>query len=109
MAMTRAQRRGAHIPSPPEGADPDLDSPPALGDNIATDRLRAFVERIEKLEEERRSIGADIKEVKAEAKGTGFDVAVISFLIRERRKDKDDLDEFNTQADIYRRALQTEI
>lgn len=106
MALSRAQRRRAHIPPPPEGVDPDLDSPPPkAGGNIAADRLRSYVERIERLEEERKTIGTDIKEVKAEAKGTGFDVAVINFIIRERKKDKDDLDEFNTQVEIYKRAL----
>jgi uncharacterized protein (UPF0335 family) len=72
---------------------------------IAGDRLKSFVERIERLEEERRALGNDIKEVYAEAKGTGFDVKIMRQVIRLRRLDKDDLDEQETLLDIYRRAL----
>jgi uncharacterized protein (UPF0335 family) len=72
---------------------------------IAGDRLKSFVERIERLEEERRTLGNDIKEVYAEAKGTGFDTKIMRQVIRLRRMDKDDLDEQETLLDIYRRAL----
>jgi uncharacterized protein (UPF0335 family) len=86
--------------------DPLLDGDdPVQVAGISAERLRSFVERIERLEEERRGIAADIKEVKAEAKGTGFDVRIINFIIRERRMDKDDLDEQETLRDVYRRAL----
>lgn len=72
---------------------------------IAGDRLRSFIERIERLEEERRSIADDIKEVYSEAKGTGFDTKIMRQLVRLRRMDKDDLDEQETLLDIYKRAL----
>lgn len=72
---------------------------------IAGDRLRSFIERIERLEEERRALAGDIKEVYAEAKGTGFDAKIMRKLIAERRMDKDDLDEQETLLDLYRRAL----
>ncbi|MFI4948198.1 MAG: DUF2312 domain-containing protein [Alphaproteobacteria bacterium] len=72
---------------------------------IAGERLRSFIERIERLEEERRTLGADIKEVYAEAKGAGFDTKIMRQLIRLRRLDKDDLDEQETLLDIYKRAL----
>ena len=72
---------------------------------IAGDRLRSFVERIERLEEEKRALGSDLKEVYAEAKGSGFDTKTIRLLIKERRMDKDDLDEQTTMLDLYRRAL----
>jgi uncharacterized protein (UPF0335 family) len=72
---------------------------------IAGDRLKSFIERIERLEEERRTLGADIKEVYAEAKGTGFDTKIMRQVIRLRRMDKDDLDEQETLLDVYRRAL----
>jgi len=72
---------------------------------IAGDRLKSFVERIERLEEERKALSNDIKEVYAEAKGTGFDVKIMRQVIRLRRMDKDDLDEQETLLDIYRRAL----
>jgi uncharacterized protein (UPF0335 family) len=72
---------------------------------IAGERLRSFIERIERLEEERRTLAADIKEVYAEAKGTGFDAKIMRQIIRIRRMDKDDLDEQETLLDIYKRAL----
>lgn len=77
---------------------------PDIG-GIAGDRLKSFIERIERLEEERRTLGADIKEVYAEAKGTGFDTKIMRQVIRLRRMDKDDLDEQETLLDVYRRAL----
>ena len=72
---------------------------------IAGDRLRSFIERIERLEEERRTLSADIKEVYAEAKGTGFDIKTMRQIVRIRRMDKDDLDEQETLLDLYKRAL----
>ena len=72
---------------------------------IAGDRLKSFIERIERLEEERRTLSADIKEVFAEAKGTGFDTKIMRQVIRLRRLDKDDLDEQETLIDVYKRAL----
>jgi len=72
---------------------------------IAGERLRSFIERIERLEEEKRTLAADIKEVYAEAKGTGFDAKTMRQIIRIRRMDKDDVDEQETLLDIYKRAL----
>jgi uncharacterized protein (UPF0335 family) len=72
---------------------------------IAGDRLKSFIERIERLEEERKTLGDDIKEVYAEAKGTGFDTKIMRQLIRIRKMDKDDLDEQETLLDVYKRAL----
>jgi uncharacterized protein (UPF0335 family) len=72
---------------------------------IAGDRLRSFIERIERLEEERKTLSEDIKEVYAEAKGTGFDTKIMRQLIRIRKMDKDDLDEQETLLDVYKRAL----
>jgi uncharacterized protein (UPF0335 family) len=72
---------------------------------IAGDRLKSFVERIERLEEERRALGNDLKEVYAEAKGNGFDTKIMRQVIRLRRMDKDDLDEQETLLDVYKRAL----
>ena len=72
---------------------------------IAGERLKSFIERIERLEEERRALGADIKEVYAEAKGTGFDTKIMRQVIRLRRMDKDDLDEQESLLDVYKRAL----
>lgn len=72
---------------------------------IAGDRLRSFIERIERLEEEKRALQEDINEVYAEAKATGFDPKVMRLVVRQRRMDKDDLDEQETLLEIYKRAL----
>lgn len=72
---------------------------------VAGKRLKSLIERIERLEEEKRALREDIKEVYAEAKGIGFDTKIMRQLIRERRKDADDLDEEATLLDLYRRAI----
>ncbi|HVC54207.1 MAG TPA: DUF2312 domain-containing protein [Stellaceae bacterium] len=72
---------------------------------IAGDRLKSFIERIERLEEEKRTLSEDIKEVYSEAKGTGFDTKIMRQIIRLRRMDKDDLDEQESLLDVYKRAL----
>jgi uncharacterized protein (UPF0335 family) len=72
---------------------------------IAGERLRSFIERIERLEEEKRTLAEDIKEVFAEAKGSGFDTKIMRQIIKIRRMDKDDLDEQESLLDIYKRAL----
>lgn len=78
------------------------------GDNsgpIASDALRAFVERIERLEEEKQTLADDIKEVYAEAKGTGFDTKVLRKVIALRKKDKAEREEEEAVLDLYLRAL----
>jgi uncharacterized protein (UPF0335 family) len=72
---------------------------------IAGDRLKSFIERIERLEEEKKALQEDIKEVFAEAKGTGFDVKIIRQILKIRKMDKDDLDEQEALLDVYKRAL----
>jgi uncharacterized protein (UPF0335 family) len=77
---------------------------PDIG-GIAGDRLKSFIERIERLEEERRALTNDIKEVFAEAKGNGVDTRIMRQVIALRRMDKDDLDEQDALIDVYKRAL----
>jgi uncharacterized protein (UPF0335 family) len=72
---------------------------------IAGERLKSFIERIERLEEERRTLGEDIKEVYAEAKGTGFEPRIMRQLIKIRKMDKDEHDEQESLLDLYKRAL----
>lgn len=72
---------------------------------ISADRLRRLVERIERLEEERKKISADIKDIYTEAKSAGFDPRVIRQIIQLRKKDPDDAEEHVTLFDTYRRAL----
>ena len=72
---------------------------------IAADRLRSLIERIERLEEERKALASDIKDIFAEAKSAGFDVKVIRQIIRIRKQEPADVEEQETLLDIYRRAL----
>ena len=72
---------------------------------VDTGHLRAFVERLEKLEEEKRAIADDIKEVYAEAKGTGFDVKALRKIISMRRQDKDKRREEEAMLELYLSAL----
>ncbi len=72
---------------------------------IAGERLKSFIERIERLEEEKRALAEDIKEVFAEAKGVGFDIKIIRQILKIRKMDRDDLDEQEALLDTYMRAL----
>ena len=72
---------------------------------IAADRLRSIIERIERLEEERKALGGDIRDIYAEAKSAGFDVKVLRQLISIRKKEPADVEEQETLLDVYRRAL----
>jgi uncharacterized protein (UPF0335 family) len=72
---------------------------------VAADRLRSLVERIERLEEERKALGGDIRDIYAEAKSAGFDVKVLRQLIRIRKQEAADVEEQETLLDVYRRAL----
>jgi uncharacterized protein (UPF0335 family) len=72
---------------------------------IAEDQLRSFIERIEKLEAEKKQLGDDIKEIYLEARGSHFDVPIMKKIVRERRMDKDDLDEQQNLLELYRKAL----
>jgi len=72
---------------------------------VAGERLRSFVERIERLEEEKAALAADVKDVYSEAKGTGFDVKVLRQIIRLRKMDQADRREQEEMLAVYMRAL----
>ena len=72
---------------------------------VAVEQLRSIIQRIEKLEEEKAAIGADVKEVYAEAKGNGFDTKAIRQIIRLRKMDESDREEQELVLDTYKRAL----
>ena len=72
---------------------------------IAAGQLRSFIERIERLEEEKKGISDDIRDVFAEAKGTGFDTKVMRQVIRLRKKDKAERQEEEAILDLYLHAL----
>ena len=72
---------------------------------VAAGQLRAFIERIERLEEEKKTISDDIKDVYAEAKGTGFDTKAMRTIIRLRKKDQAERQEEEAMLDLYKAAL----
>lgn len=72
---------------------------------IARDQLKSIVERIERLEEEKAALAADIREVYAEAKGNGYDVKALRRVVRERKLDKAEFQEQEAIIDLYRSAL----
>jgi uncharacterized protein (UPF0335 family) len=73
--------------------------------NFAKAKLRSLVERIEKLEEEKKAISDDIREVFAEARAEGFDVRALRAVIRMYRQDKAERQEYEALIDLYRDAL----
>ena len=80
------------------------DDDPQVG-GIAADRLRSIIERIERLEEERKALGNDVKDIYGEAKSAGFDVKVIRQIIRIRKQEPAEVEEQESLLDVYRRAL----
>lgn len=77
----------------------------ADSDGIAADRLRSFIERVERLEEDRAGLNADIKEVMSEAKSAGFDAKTIRQIVRLRKLDPNERQEQEHLLDVYRRAV----
>jgi uncharacterized protein (UPF0335 family) len=82
---------------------------PGIGHNsentVAGAELRSFIERIERLEEEKAGIAGDIKEVFAELKGRGFDAKAVREILRRRRQDQSELQEFAAIVELYCQAL----
>jgi uncharacterized protein (UPF0335 family) len=85
-----------------ELADAEGDSP---AQTVAAGQLRAFVERIERLEEEKQAIAGDIKDVYAELKGTGFDTKAVRAIVRLRKMDQAERQEQQAVLDLYMAAL----
>jgi len=72
---------------------------------FAKEHLRSFIERIERLEEEKKALADDIREVYSEAKGTGFDTKVMRQVIRLRKMESADRQEQEAMLDLYLSAL----
>lgn len=72
---------------------------------VAADQLKSFVERIERLEEEKKTISEDIADVYAEAKGNGYDVKILRQVIAIRKKDKAEREEMEAILELYLQAL----
>jgi uncharacterized protein (UPF0335 family) len=72
---------------------------------FAKDQLKAIVERIERLEEEKKAIADDIRDVYGEAKGNGYDVKALRAIVRLRKQDKDERVEYEAVLETYMHAL----
>lgn len=78
---------------------------PSIGHNVPRDQLKSIVERIERLEEEKKTLADDIKDVYVEAKGAGWDVKALRSVIRMRRQDPDERREQAAVLETYLHAL----
>lgn len=76
-----------------------------MSDIIQVDQLRLFIERIERLEEEKKGISDDVRDVYSELKGQGYDTKVVRAVIKLRRMEKNDRDEMDALLETYRDAL----
>jgi uncharacterized protein (UPF0335 family) len=86
-----------------QGNDLPEDKPDTGG--IAAERLRSIIDRIERLEEEKKALSSDIKDIYLEAKSAGFEPKVIRQIISIRKQEPADVEEHETLLDLYRRAL----
>ena len=77
----------------------------ATEDSVAQDQLRAFIERIERMEEEKAAVAADIKEIYAEAKGNGFDTKILRKIVAIRKQDDNERLEQEALLELYMSAL----
>ena len=75
------------------------------GHNMAADRLKSIVERIERLEEERKNLQSDIKDIYTEAKSAGFDTKVLRMVVASRKKDQAEWEEQQALLETYMKAL----
>lgn len=72
---------------------------------IAADRLRTLIERIERLEEEKKALSGDVRDIFAEAKSAGFDIKIMRAILKLRKMNAADRDEQEFLLDTYRKAL----
>jgi uncharacterized protein (UPF0335 family) len=72
---------------------------------VAAGQLRSIIERIERLEEDKKQVSEDIKDVYAEAKGTGFDTKALRSIVRLRKKEASEREEEEAILDLYKAAL----
>ena len=88
----------------PDDASFNVSTPDVLN-TTAQGRLKSFIERIERLEEDKAAVSNDMKEVFAEAKGEGFDVKILRKVIRLRKQDKVKREEEEALIDLYLQAI----
>lgn len=77
----------------------------AADKSISAQRLKQFITRIEKLEDEKKNLGADIREVYSEAKSAGFDVKIMRQVVKLRKMEKSDRDEMEALLEVYLDAV----
>ncbi|MEM6381120.1 MAG: DUF2312 domain-containing protein [Pseudomonadota bacterium] len=112
-AKTRAKTKATTKPKPTPKPTPKAETPPepkpqpetVNRGGVAGGKIRAFVERIERLEDEKKGIAEDIKDVYAEAKSDGFDTKVLRKLVGIRKQDPAERQEEESLLDIYMHAL----
>jgi uncharacterized protein (UPF0335 family) len=73
--------------------------------SVTADELRAFIERIETLEEEKTGVSDQIKDVMSEAKGRGYEAKIIRKIVSIRKRNRDDVDNENAMTELYMDAL----
>jgi uncharacterized protein (UPF0335 family) len=84
----------------------ELQTEPAAGHNsFSKDQLRSIIERVERLEEDRKAIGDDIRDIYAESKSHGYDCKALRAIVRMRRQDPNDRQEAETILETYMHAL----
>lgn len=85
--------------------DGDNDRATIGSNSVAAEQLKSFVDRIERLEEEKKTVSDDIKDVYAEAKGNGFDVKILRKLIAVRKQDREAREEMESMLQLYMSAI----
>ena len=84
----------------------ELQTAPAAGHNsFSKDQLRSIIERVERLEEDRKAIGDDIRDIYAESKSNGYDCKALRAIVRMRRQDPNERQEAETILETYMHAL----
>jgi len=96
--MKRSEGAGMNVAKPTETSSSGVSE-------VNAGHLRAFIERIERLEEEKKALSTDIKEVYGEAKANGFDVKIMRKIVSIRKQDRDSRIEEETVLDLYLAAL----
>lgn len=77
----------------------------SIGHNVAKEKIKAIIERVERLEDEKKGIADDIKDIYSEAKGNGFDVKALRTIVRMRKQDADERAEQEAILEAYMHAL----
>jgi len=79
-----------------------------MSTNVSRDALKAYIDRIERLEEEKKGVANDIKDIYTEAKATGYDTKIIRKIVSLRRKSKEERQEEEALLELYMQTLEME-